>query len=65
MAWEDSHSLFELVDKARDLLAGAPVDVVLDDGERADLLAWVRRDRFDRREVNQQLDQLDSWEVPA
>ena len=65
MAWEDSHSLFELIDKARDLLAGVPVDVVFDDGERADLLAWVRRDRFDRREVNQQLDQLDSWEVPA
>ena len=61
----DSYSLFEIVDKAGNLLAGVPADDVFDDDERADVLAWLRRDRFDRREVNRQLEQPDLWEVPA
>ena len=65
MAWEDSHSLFEILDKAEALLAGVPYDAVFEDDERAELGAWLHRDRFDRREVNDQLAQFYSWEVPA
>ena len=68
MAWEDSHSLFRILEKLEGLavegLAVDDVDVVFGAGELHDVRLWLTRDRFDRQGVNRELGRLYRSEVP-
>jgi len=70
LGWEDSHSLFDVLDViARTLEPGPEVDVDVDVGRLASLRVWLGRDRFDPTEVNVGLSALsERWsklEVPS